>query len=748
MAQTWTQIIKPPQDGELVNQEITGRALKSLQERTDYLYQHLTEFSAANGKLAIQNAPIDSSVELGDWVYFDSVSGKYKKAVAEGSYVPSLKSYRATDRAYVVGMCVAKSGGLASILMHGWIQSLSALGISGSNMVKSPETYSGGRYYLSAAAAGKMSTTGVAPIVQLGFFSGDTAFVGPLQKDIFESHTHYSTLLPSKPAASQNNALSGLHVYSGNVHHVDYFYSGASTPDPAPTGVVMSIKGNGSAASPSLGTTFRIEIYRTDADKMGVQIFGDGAPGNLLSIGNPASGAAITAENRTLDWPAYGEWVAIPNTGVSVSFVNLASPGVGGLPEDIKTAIAKNTARFKVFYPNDTIGWTNANPYDGAYAMGASFRYVREFDTNLNAMWPPMPAKGASIENNGFRLVYDTDFKCYPQDLFWIPNGYDGTNHKAYGPWSYDYPSTDPSYAKRLELFFTNYDANTTKSVVTSLSSASNWLSIKDCYSGEDAVAGNLVIDLDLNLGSVSGADASECVAAIDSSTQNLIKSSLVSRVTPGTGIRITSASGSPSTSGSVIISSDAFQSSGEVSIVSLKNAKESLVSGVTPAVMFLDPNSAKCQAVAKIKIPQGAPTGPSLQVSAAVFGTKSGDGQAVFKAVYYVVRPGTSLTSLIEVNAFATQVWKAQFSSYAANTVLSSLLPESGSIVSGTGLSGLTVSSGTINYGGSNHSGQSLQAGDTVLVVLERVTSYGGSVTDSYSSAEVGLTNITWQLV
>lgn len=742
MAQTWTQIIRPPKDGELVNQEVAGRAIKSLQERTDYLYQHLTDFSAANGKLVIQNAPIDSGVELGDWLYFDTASGKYNKAIAEGVYNTTKKSYEATDRAYVVGLCIAKSGGLASILMHGWIQSLSALGIAGANMIQSPEDYAEGRFYLSSRSAGKMSATGVAPIVQLGFFSGDTAFVSPLQKDIFESHTHFSTLLPSKPAASQNNAQTGLKTYTGNVQHVDYFYSSASPAASAPSGIVMAIKGNGTTAAPSFGAEFRIEIYRTNADKMGVQIFVDDIiTPNLIDIDDPTSGHAYSPGIADMDWPAYGEWVAIPNTGVSVAFVNLTTPGSGGLPDDIKTAIAKNTSRFKVFYPNDTIGWTNTNPYDGAYASGTNFRYVREFDTTLNAIWPPIPVETASIENNGFRLVAGTDFKCVPQDLFWIPNGIDTGSSKAYGPWSYDYPGTNSSYAKRLEMFFSKANINTAKSVVTSLQSASSAITVKDCFTGENATAGNLEIALNLDLSTISGSAASTCIASVDPDTQKFVTSPLVSGIVAGSGLQVSSATGV------VTISSNVFQSSGEVSIVSLKNAKESLVAGVTPTISFLDPSAAKCQAVAKIKMPKDIPTTPVLTVSSSVFGSKSASGVAVFKAVYYVMRDGTNLSAFIEANAFATQVWQVTFSSYTANTILSGAFPASGNIVSASGLAGVSLSTGKVNYGGSTHSDVALQEGDTVLMVLERVASYGGIVTDNYSNAEVGLTNITWQI-
>lgn len=740
MPQTWTPIIRPPKDGELVNQAITGRAIRALQERTDYLYQHIEEFSAQNGKLVIQGAGIDPEVDLGDWVYYDAQSEKYKKALAEGVYSSQKQRYDASDRAYAVGMCISKYGGLGSILMHGWIQSLQALGISPETMVQDAEVYSGGRFYLSRKTPGKMSATGGAPLVQLGFFGGDTAFVSPLQKDVFESHAHYKFSLSAKPAASQNTAQTGLMTVSGK-QYVDYFHSSATPAEGAPETIVMSAKGNGTTVSADLGAEFRVEIYRTSADKMGVQIFvDDEVTPSLVDVDDPSSGTPYVPGLDDMDWPQYGEWADIPGTGLSVAFVNLATPGAGGLPEDIKS-IAQDTSRFKFFYPNDTAGWTNANPYDGAYVAGTSFRYMREYDLALNSVWPPVPTESLTLDNNGFRLVSGEDFKCVPQDLLWIPNGITGS--AAYGPWPFDYPGSAPEYAKRIDAFFSRANISTARPIVLSLQSASSAILVRDCFTRQPGNAGNLELDLRLDLNTLDGSAATKCLASIDPATQKFVTSPVVSGLVAGSGITLSAESGR------ITVSADAMQRSGEVSIVSLKNAKESLHGGVTPCVLFLDPSAAKCQAVAKIKIPDSAPSGQfSLSVKSAVFGSKSvgGSSNAVFKAVYFVLRPGTNLNSFIDANAFATQVWAIGFSGYSAYTVLPALSPGVDDIIADTGLAGATISTGNINIGGVNGPGN-LAPGDTVLMVLERIASYGSFAEDTYSDAEVGLTNITWQI-
>ena len=224
MANTWVPLIKPPIDGEPINQETESRPIKALQQRTDFLFERLNDFSAQNGKLVIQNVRVSSDVEVGDWVFFNNESQKYEKAIAEGVFDTETNQYKASDRTFVVGLCVHKNQTLGSILMNGWINDIKDFQISNVRQMleDTAEQFNPGRFYLSRKKPGKMTSVGGAPLVQLGFFTEKDAFVQPLQKDIFESHIHYKFVLDAKPSASQNISRTG-YVGINGVKYVDYF---------------------------------------------------------------------------------------------------------------------------------------------------------------------------------------------------------------------------------------------------------------------------------------------------------------------------------------------------------------------------------------------------------------------------------------------------------------------------------------------------------------------------------------------
>ena len=747
----WDPIVQPPKDGERVDQSITGRALATLQRRTDFLYQRLSDFSAQNGKLVIQNAELDPSVGVGDWVYFDSSSSTYKQAIAEGVYDTNLKQYTATARTFVVGVCVSASANLGSILMGGWIESLATLGVNPSLMVEGGQSYvPGQRYYLSRKQAGKMTSFGGAPLVQLGFFSDDTAFVSPLQKDIFESHTHYRFDLAAKPSASQNTDGTGGTTISAK-RYVDYFYSPASH---TPPNVLVSIKNNGTTPSSIYGSTHRVEIYRDGAGLMGVDVFG-----GSLDISDPTSGTSVTSVTG-LTWPAYGEWYAVPNTGLSVAFFRQdATYTTNTLHSDITDGthgITPISDRFKFYLPNDLTGWTNVNPFDGQYTHNTLYRYIRESDTALNSVWPPVPTSSVSITNNGVILNPGEDFFCAPQDLLWIPGTIDGSTSLLYAPWPYDYSARtaeDPAsqFFKSLQLFFSKSDISTAKPLVTSLQSSNPALIVTDCLTGAPANAGNLAIDLRLDLNTAAGPDADSAISSVDPVTGKFFTTSIVNRISAGSGVKIagTTTNVQGQQNGDITISVDSVQSSGEVSVVSLRNAKESLYNGITPCILFLPPATAKCQVVSKIKIPStglGASPTISINIGSSVFGAAavgSTTQVVTFKAVHYVLRNGVNLNNFVEANAFGVQYWALHLVNYTPYTVLADQYPNDSAIVtSGTTPSNFSV----LTTGNIDGTVGNLAPGDCILTVIERVAQIIDGQTDNYTG-NVGLTGINWSL-
>jgi hypothetical protein len=196
---------------------------------------------------------------------------------------------------------------------------------------------------------------------------------------------------------------------------------------------------------------------------------------------------------------------------------------------------------------------------------------------------------------------------------------------KTYSPWAHDYSARgiytpDQQHEKNLELFFSKANISTARPIVLTLQSATPAIQVFDCFTGATSNSGNLSLDLRLDLNLLNGPNAKKCMASVDPASQKFVLSGLVSKLTAGNGIKITETGSSGATRGNygeLTVEMDVTENNGEVSIVSLKNAKESLFNGVIPCVMFLPPSDAKCEIVSKIKIPkQTLPTGAFPRLS------------------------------------------------------------------------------------------------------------------------------------
>jgi hypothetical protein len=762
MANTWAQIINPPQDGEIINHETEKRPLMALQQRTDFLFERLNDFSAQNGKLVIQNVRVANDVVAGDWVYFNSGTQKYEKAIAEGIFDESLKQYTASQRTFVVGLCIYKqnTGNLGSILMSGWIKNIKDFSIVNvSQMLEdSNQAFTPGRFYLSRKKPGKMTSIAGAPLIQLGFFTEKEAFVQPIQKDIFESHIHYKFELEAKPSASQNTNRLGW-VDIGGKKYVDYFYSSEENDAPE---FVMCIKGNG--AHPAFDSSFRIDIKRSSAQKLTSQIYS----GIDLDFENPESGTLLVSNSSELDIPNYGSWIDIPYTGISISFFRPDGIYTNTTLQSDFQYLDTQEDKFSIFYESDILGWTNTNPFDGRYTIGSTYRYLREFNKRLNAVWPPVPTESVSITNNGVGLVTNKDFKCFPQDLLWLPATFDENESRTNSPWPHDYiarrvsedPDPNESLNKYIEIFFSKANVSTARPLVLSLQSFTPAIQVLDCLTKEESTVGNLALDLRLDLNTKTGPDSDKCFASIDRETQKFVTSGLVSKLIAGPGIQIDNAlNGLPSTNGVLRISSKNIQSTGEVSIVSLKNAKESLHNGIIPCVVFLPPSSAKCQIIAKIKIPDqegfDENNGIRLFVSSNIFGSRTipvtESHFAIFKLSYYILPSNIGIPprqswaninlNLIDdssTSLFDTKYWKLSFNNYQSYSVGKDREPRT--IIPVGGNSNGYVSTGSIN----GIENQKIRPGDVVYVMIERISSFD-SDGDTYNG-DIGFLDISWK--
>lgn len=747
MAKTWTPLVLPPRDREPVDQKTTARSIDALTKRTEYLRQRLEEFSAQNGKIVIQNAKTDSQVGVGDWVYFDDSADRYRKAIAEGELDQSTGTYVATKRSFVVGVCIDKeSSQIGTILSFGWVGDLADYSIDPENMLEDliGEEFTPGRYYLSRKTPGKMTKTPGSPLVQLGFFTEDFAFISPIQKDIFESHFHYEFPLASKPSASQNFSMSGWSNV-GNAsgkRWVDYFNDNTSGDSPV---IIMSVKKNANEASYE---ECRVDLFRRSSDsRLGIEI----NSGSGLDHDDPQSTGTITGHN--MDWPEYGEWIEIPETNLSVSFSRTDATYSDSLEDDAASILTATTDRYKVFLPNDLVGWTNANHFDTDTPTNAFYRYIVEDDSSLDSVWPPVPLAAGNVLNNGIHLVLDQDFVLSNQNIFWIPSTY--SSSRTVSPWPHDYNAEsthvpNAAYARNIQVHFTKSGINNARNVVLSLKSINPALKITDCFTGSDAQAGHLNIDLQLQLNTLEEilTDVQTTIYRIDPATQKFQLSNVVTMLDAGSGIQISRTNGGAGSSGRLTVSRKDLKFEGDVSIVSLKNAKEDLYRGVVPYVYFLTPGT-KCQLISRVKVPnQDIPNDKviDLGIWGRVFGTVPvGSGQnqvAVFKAVHYVVRAGTNLNDLVENKAFLKQEWTIQLDSYSSYDILAAEYPNVGSLT--TDPSTITIKNSEATW--PDGAGEHLEAGDSILTVLERVQQDTLGNADNYQG-NIGITGLRWSI-
>ena len=106
-------------------------------------------------------------------------------------------------------------------------------------------------------------------------------------------------------------------------------------------------------------------------------------------------------------------------------------------------------------------------------------------------------------------------------------------------------------------------------------------------------------------------------------------------------------------------------------------------------------------------------------------------------------MRNGVNINEFFETptdgNFFARQYWRVTFSSYNSYNVFTNFFPDEHTKINNTSL---VLQSGTIG----SQASQNLLAGDTILSVMERVSSVDGGFIDNYEG-DVGITGINWEI-
>lgn len=730
----WVPTVNPPLNGEFVDESTNRRPFSELTRRDTWLYEQIRSLSLTGGRLVRASVPVELGTEAGDVVYWDSLNSRFAPAIAELQYNPLSGRLEPTYRSFVVGIAMAVNSSLADILIFGCAVPGDFPGVEFSGLVDSAsgDTLSTGIYYLSRAVPGKITKVPSFPRIQLGFFSEDLITFSPRLDGFPNGHVHFDFPLVARPAASQNYEKTGWTSFgvsgASAYRAVDYFNSGSAV---TPPDIILSVRENGSEAPTN---PVRVELYRGAGDQLGIEVVT-----SPVSYGSPNE-AAGTSTVQIVSWPAWGEWLPIPNTNLDVAFLHKDSEYGIDLEGAALTELTADTDRFKIFLPNDLEGWTNANPFDLDGDTTFRYRYLTGSNTRLKAALPPLPLEGSRIERNGLALSPIDDFLVTLESIYWLLTGINA-------PWPEDYEvDVAPAEDLNIRLLFVGPESDASDQLVTGLWSGSNSLRIERCPGGGEAAVGNLKIFLDLALGENSALLEGSDTSLVGIEGESLRRAAMVSELEAGPGIlieRLDSTSENaklPSRKvGKLRVSRTDVGQTGEFTSIALRGADEVIRNGVTYA-SFAQPSIKASSIVARFRIPNLSlnPLATNLQIGGLFLaGTVLGlaEKKAVFKATFHVIRPDFNVGAFSGSNALMVQYWEV---------LLSASLPAFRLFESDLG------TFGPANFNESSlvmlaAAPAGLRDGDGISLTLERIASAGEAV-DNYAG-DIGLASLTWAI-
>lgn len=206
MSGNWLHNIKHVNPGEPVQAGVVSRPDRTLEDRTDYLKDRLD--AAELGKVLVDsNATICKSVLPGQPVYWNWAEHRYERALAAVEPDANTQTLVVQPSSDCVGICVRKrSETLGDIVLRG-IVDIPEL----ANAIDGAITP--GRYYLSAAEAGKLVKQRPAVTVSVCHVQGPKdsctavprVVVMPHIRDFIDDHTHYRFDLVTRQAVTAND---------------------------------------------------------------------------------------------------------------------------------------------------------------------------------------------------------------------------------------------------------------------------------------------------------------------------------------------------------------------------------------------------------------------------------------------------------------------------------------------------------------------------------------------------------------
>lgn len=214
MARNFPSRVPHVQPNSIVSAGNTSQSTRALESRTNYLKEIIDAIEAGR-LLVLYDQHLSTSVSTGTAVFWNAETQQYEPAIAaveNNTETGTLQTLASSD---CLGICVGKdtstSGTIAILGMFQCPTSVLETLIDGE--------ITPGRYYLSAASAGKLVkqrppvTVFVANVLGPADACETDSYVllNPQHQDFLEDHVHYQFQLVAQPAGTHVPPLSGEH---------------------------------------------------------------------------------------------------------------------------------------------------------------------------------------------------------------------------------------------------------------------------------------------------------------------------------------------------------------------------------------------------------------------------------------------------------------------------------------------------------------------------------------------------------
>jgi hypothetical protein len=296
---SYKSLIQMIVDGELVSAGVANRAPRDLQGNVDYLKTILEE-ALVGSTIYAREATVEADAQVGQPVYYDSVSQSYKRARAAVDTDGTTGTLVTAPSTWAWGVITRKINSTnADILLTGVADVDLSQSISGTPV--------SGMYYLSASTPGylvsQMPPVTVPVLMVAG--EGDTSgtysvLVRPDFRDLLTAHKHHRFPLVCAPAGNTATPdVGGVHTITDADSSVEGWLPaddavfGGLAPSGAKFGYNISASELDNVWPPIPVTNATLEIYHQDEQ--------DGSTGHPIH-GGPVHGDACVIDENGIWW--------------------------------------------------------------------------------------------------------------------------------------------------------------------------------------------------------------------------------------------------------------------------------------------------------------------------------------------------------------------------------------------------------------------------------------------------------------